>query len=216
MVQIVKDQKYFLGIYLGLFLMMALVYFNMEKGDVLIGLSNYRMEFLNQFFRLMSFIVEPWFFILLSVLFIFKDYRHSLLIGVSGLCCLFLSKFLKGIFAQPRPQLYFQESGIWNQLQPLENYEVLTGLTSFPSGHTMAAFSLFFSLSIILKKPWIQIICLCLAILSGLSRIYLLNHFFEDVWAGSLIGMAIAFILKVLLDWSGLPPLKWTTREFQT
>jgi membrane-associated phospholipid phosphatase len=65
---------------------------------------------------------------------------------------------------------------------------------SFPSGHTCGAFSLYCLLSMLLvpKYKWLGMVCFIFAISTAYSRIYLAAHFFEDVYAGSIIGTCIA------------------------
>jgi undecaprenyl-diphosphatase len=65
-------------------------------------------------------------------------------------------------------------------------------MSSFPSGHTM----MFFSIIPIMSKnfPKTKILFWTLAVLIGLSRIYLGVHYFSDVIAGALIGYGIGWI----------------------
>lgn len=208
MVQIVKDQKLFLGLYLIFFIFAVVLWTFSNKGDIIIFFSENRMPEINYFFRFMSFIVEPWFFIVLGIIFVFIDYRNSILIGLVGISCLLLSYLLKMLFSQPRPNLYFEKLGIWGDLKIVDNYIAATGLTSFPSGHTMAAFALFFILTIIISRAYFSVFAILAAVLSGLSRIYLMNHFLEDVVVGSMIGLLIAISLKLLIERMNLPIYK--------
>lgn len=66
---------------------------------------------------------------------------------------------------------------------------------SFPSGHSTSAFCLFFCLCIISPKVWQKIFFFCLAILIGFSRVYLSQHFFEDIYVGSIIGVGFSFTI---------------------
>jgi membrane-associated phospholipid phosphatase len=66
---------------------------------------------------------------------------------------------------------------------------------SFPSGHTAAAFAFFTILALFYQKPAFQILCLLLAIFSAYTRIYLLQHFFQDTLVGSAIGLSTSVIV---------------------
>lgn len=61
---------------------------------------------------------------------------------------------------------------------------------SFPSGHTTSAMSIFGILALISNKQWKWngIILASLAILASFSRVYLSEHFTEDVFVGTIIG----------------------------
>ena len=69
---------------------------------------------------------------------------------------------------------------------------------SFPSGHTLisveCAVSIFFY-----NKKW-GTAALVTAALVGLSRLYLYMHYPTDVLCGALLGVATAFIAKVITD----------------
>jgi membrane-associated phospholipid phosphatase len=63
---------------------------------------------------------------------------------------------------------------------------------SFPSGHTAAAFTYFGYLSFLVKNNYVKFGFFSLAMLAGLSRIYLAQHFLIDVIAGSVLGVCLA------------------------
>lgn len=80
-------------------------------------------------------------------------------------------------------------------------------LMSFPSGHTATVFAFMLLLSLYSNNRWLSIIFGLLAVLTGLSRIYLLQHFLIDVTAGAVIGTASAWAAYTLMSrmkWSWL------------
>lgn len=207
MVQLLKERKWFFILY-GVFACVILFFiFSLEKGEEIIFFGQIRNHFLNQLFRLMSFLVEAWVFIVLAILLVFKDYRYSIQIGSVGLFTVFITRWLKEVFSMPRPLLYFENVNRIADLILVPEYEVLTGYTSFPSGHSTAAFALFFSVALIFKKTWIDIFVVSIAILTAVSRVYLANHFFIDILAGSVLGIIISAGIYVVLDLSPIP--KW-------
>jgi membrane-associated phospholipid phosphatase len=79
---------------------------------------------------------------------------------------------------------------------------------SFPSGHTTSAFALATTIAIISKDKKIGLFCFILAALTGYSRIYLGQHFLEDVGFGSLLGVGttcIYFILAPMISFQKRP-----------
>jgi membrane-associated phospholipid phosphatase len=75
---------------------------------------------------------------------------------------------------------------------------------SFPSGHTAAAFTYFTYLAFLVKSPYGKTGLLVLALLTGLSRIYLAQHFLIDVIAGSVLGVCLAIFGYLIFHSSNL------------
>jgi len=73
----------------------------------------------------------------------------------------------------------------WAAILPPDRY-------SFPSGHTISAFAITFSVG--LFYPDLQAPLIALAVLIASSRIILGMHFLSDVLAGSAIGVALGCI----------------------
>lgn len=66
---------------------------------------------------------------------------------------------------------------------------------SFPSGHTMTIFAVCALLSYwIARKGW-SVFFFLFALLVGISRVYMLQHFFRDVYFGALSGTVIAIVM---------------------
>lgn len=70
---------------------------------------------------------------------------------------------------------------------------------SFPSGHTMGAFGFFLILNHFMpaNKWYISLTFFLLACACAYSRIYLGQHFFSDVVAGSLIGVLFSLLILI-------------------
>lgn len=79
----------------------------------------------------------------------------------------------------------------------LENIDI-NKYNSFPSGHTTAAFSLYTLIGLLIpQKKWGWIWPIVAASV-GISRIYLLQHFWVDVLAGAAIGITLTTLLYAL------------------
>ena len=98
----------------------------------------------------------------------------------------FLEQILKSVFNAPRPHLLFYDR-LWMHYLPKWPYLLER---SFPSGHSEGAFSFFCFLSLLLPPRYSKMgfLFFVLALAVCYSRIYLAAHFFEDVYAGSIIG----------------------------
>lgn len=127
------------------------------------------------------------------VLLVFSNYRNALYVLSSVTVASLLTNIVKRIFNTPRPALYFQNL---NLAFPHVDGVTLYHHYSFPSGHTTAFFSLFFVLAFLTRKKWLQLIYLLLAVLGAYSRIYLSQHFLDDVLGGAFIGVAVSLVLS--------------------
>ncbi len=128
---------------------------------------------------------------------------------ISFLASGLLIQGLKAIFQMPRPKAFF-EPGQYNYFF---NGITHSGLNSFPSGHTTSAFALATILALNSTNKWWGCFCLFAAAVVGYSRIYLGQHFLQDVVVGSLIGVLTALIVYYFFSMrkSAKQPLSTTT-----
>lgn len=114
------------------------------------------------------------------------------IIGIEALLALTISQFivvsLKVLLNRERP---------YKILEHLHTFGIELRDYSFPSGHTTASFSL--ATTIALNIPRLSIVVFFLAIIIGLSRIYLGVHYPTDVLAGVLVGLAIPILTHFFL-----------------
>lgn len=103
--------------------------------------------------------------------------------GTAALAGVFVFKALKKISQRPRPCQI--EPHCWSKVLPPDRF-------SFPSGHTMAAFSIALVLSYF--YPSLETPLFFLAISIAVSRIVLGMHFLSDVLAGMFIGAALGCV----------------------
>lgn len=123
------------------------------------------------------------------VLLFFKKYRKS---GASVLVALifsliFCNLIFKNLVARVRP---FDADPLLDNLVHEDSF-------SFPSGHTSASFAAAFTLLYYYRKEGIA--ALILAILIGLSRMYICVHYPTDVLGGILFGALSAFLSIMLI-----------------
>lgn len=184
----------FFGINL-VFLLAALIFLLLNpKGELLLYFNAHRQEFWNVFFKYGTMLGEAYMYILAMVLLLFVSYRMVLAIPLLGVAVTLISYLLKKFFAMPRPPAYFTQLGRFEELSLIKGVKVYMGSNSFPSGHTMSAFALFTFLMLALEvksRFGVQLVFALLAIVVGLSRIYLMHHFLEDVFSGAFVGMLL-------------------------
>jgi len=172
---------------------------NLNQGDLLLYFSDNRTYFGDLFFKYGTRLGEEWAFFTLLVLFLFIRFRYALLIPLAGLIVMIVSFFSKNFFLHPRPSEYYKSLGALQDINLVEGVHVVKGLSSFPSGHTMAGFALFSLTAFLLnkKKGVAGLLFLC-ALVVGISRIYLVQHFLKDVYLGAIMGVLIAMIVYAI------------------
>ncbi len=203
-----NENKIFLLLYLLFFICGAGIIGVFEKGDEILYFSSLHNSFFNQFFRWTSFIAEAPAFVLVFLLVLFSGYGHGLLLLLNLSVNALAVQFLKlAVFPnQVRPVVFFQGKSPLDFVPGVEIFHQ----HSFPSGHTTIAFALFFMLSLFTKNKKWSIVFFLSALLIGISRVYLLEHFFRDVYAGSLLGMTITTVFWLTFAQSNFyKNLKW-------
>jgi membrane-associated phospholipid phosphatase len=127
--------------------------------------------------------------IVVPLLLLFVSYRKSLLLASAYILTALVAFPLKWLFEAPRPKLYFL-----NAMRPIyyvPKVEVLSNHFSFPSGHTVCAFTAAVVLTYISPRKSYGYLYLILALLVAYSRMYMSQHFFEDVTAGSFVAVSV-------------------------
>ncbi|MES2426709.1 MAG: phosphatase PAP2 family protein [Bacteroidota bacterium] len=129
--------------------------------------------------------------IALAVIMLLFSYRKAFLLVSTYAITSISAQILKYLFDAPRPKLYFQDQ--LSRIHFVAGTNQLS-LHSFPSGHTVTAFSIAIVITYWCKDKFWGLPLLFLAMLVGYSRMYLSQHFFEDVTAGSVIGVLVTVI----------------------
>ena len=138
-----------------------------------------------------------WTIVALSAILVLYNYRIAFLMFTTWAVTSISVQIVKYIFDAPRPQLYFKDQ--LSKLHFVKGIEILS-YHSFPSGHTVTAFSSALLITYLAKNKNWGFLLLLIAILIGFSRMYLSEHFFEDVTAGSALGVFGAIFWIYWLD----------------
>ncbi len=186
----------------------AVVLFQINSGDGILFFSERRSPALNAFFSFITKLGEEPMYLLVALVAAFYRLRYTLLIPLTGVVVLLIAYLVKSLFGHPRPSVFFQLQGTFEQIELVDGIQLLTGYLSFPSGHTMSAFALYGLLAMLLPwKRWGGLLLFILAFLVGISRIYLVQHFVKDVYLGAILGIAIALGIYLLQKRKAIDPV---------
>ncbi len=177
----------------------AILLATFSKGDILLAINSIANDSWDTFFKLYTDIGLGGTLGILAVVYLFKRYYYSILFAASLICAGIFTYLLKQVIfnGMPRPARYLGTDTFYHIIEGFKYHH--SG--SFPSGHTMTAFAGAFIMTIILKNRYWGSIFFTLALLVGISRVYLCQHFFMDIYAGALIGTGYTFLLHYLLGY---------------
>lgn len=169
------------------------------KAETFLFLNPWHTDFLNYAFRGITWLGDGIFVLGLSLLLLLlKKKPAGILILASFLLSGAIAQLIKSYYPSPRPFLFFTENHLaysyFIQGITLHNFH------SFPSGHTTSVFAMVASISFLIRNKAYSILLLLAALIIGYSRIYLGQHFPEDVMAGMIIGVISATCCYLLLD----------------
>jgi len=188
---------YFLGFLSAIILAVVLVTLNSKIGCFL-GLNSLHHPILDRIFINLTFLGDGLFSIIAALLlfFIWKQRLMALHIVLAFILSGILAQVLKRLFNAPRPREII-ESIVFNSFF---HGRTAVGWDSFPSGHTTSAFALATILALHVNKKGWGLFFLLMAILVGYSRIYLGQHFLDDVLAGAILGTLVGTMVYSLVN----------------
>ncbi len=182
-----------------------------SKGDALMLFARNRSEFRNDFFVIATLFGEGYVYFIAALVALAYRIRHAIMFVVTGILVALVAGSLKWFFAQPRPATVFYK--IMDDITVVPDMYLNVGDTSFPSGHTMSGFAFWSIAAFVVRNKMLQVLFLFIALLVGVSRIYLFQHFLDDVLAGSFIGVCIAVILHSFVEYKFQDESAWYNKS---
>ncbi len=171
------------------------------KSEIHLYLNQFHNPFGDVFFKNMTYFGEGYIVIGFFIMLLCIRYRYALIYALANIITSVLAQILKHIFDQDRPVRFFEATNTHLYLVPDVDMNIFY---SFPSGHTTSAFTVYFTLALFAKNKYLKTFLFVLALLIGYSRVYLSQHFFQDIYVGSIIGTGVSFFLFYFInnsDW---------------
>jgi len=131
-------------------------------------------------------------FIAVGVLLLF--FKKTRRVGMAALLALLIGFLitnltLKPLVSRPRP---------WLAVEGLVNLVGESAYRSFPSGHSTSAFAFGFALLFGAPNKWMKWAAMIVAVLMGLSRLYVGVHYPTDIVGGILVGLLAGWLAWLL------------------
>ncbi len=195
--------KHFSRAFLALLILTSPLLFT-EKEFLNLWLNQHCNPFLDTFFKYATHLGNAWLLLPLLIFALSRNYFLSLVLVVAAVLeSFFVQVVLKnGFFSDiVRPIKYISQSDLLHRVEGVS----IHSLHSFPSGHTQTVFLIFTFLVLFCKRTAMAYVLFFVAALVSLSRVYLLQHFFVDIWVGSIIGYGfLVLILFAFYKYSSL------------
>ncbi|MBC7451176.1 MAG: phosphatase PAP2 family protein [Cytophagales bacterium] len=184
---ILQHTRIFLSLFAIYIVLAGFFVFKNTKGTVEVWLNTYNNNTLDLFFFWATYLGDGIIAIgILLAIGLFLNLRKAFTITVILLLVSAVTQVLKHFvfYDVYRPSVFLK--GVTG-LHYVPGLEIHSG-NSFPSGHTTQAFCLFFLFSFYIKNRNWQYVFFIIALLAGISRVYLLQHFLIDIYFGAIIG----------------------------
>jgi len=201
----IRDSRFFLILSAIAAVVMSVAIVVCDKVGLQLWLNGSHTAVGDFFFKYYTVVGEWVSYIIVGLLLFYKAGWASFLLvdmTLSGL----IGQGFKYLVNTDRPLTYFSKFAPDIQL-PLVDGVDMSEWYSFPSGHTVTFFVLFMTLTVILtsehsttpSNKLLSTLFFILALLGGYSRIYLNQHFPEDILGGMLIGVITTLLLLLIV-----------------
>ena len=200
--QNILDQVLFFTVYFVFIICLIFVLILYSKTESITISNGYWSYSQDIFFKYCTYIGDGWFAFFIVVLLGLYRLRYAiyaiLCFSITALITQFLKKIIFYDLMRPKLVLWYEiHSPNWHLALDIE--DLLKG-NSFPSGHTTSAFSICCLVALLSKRKWVGLLMIFVAMLTGYSRVYLSQHFFVDIFWGSIIGCVGTLILFSFLE----------------
>jgi len=168
-----------------------------SKEQIYFTFNSWHFSFGDTFFALWTNMGDGGVCVVLTLVLLCFSYRNGFLMGTSFILTSVVAQIFKRLVATNRPVLFYKAQ--LSKIYLVKGVDMLETL-SFPSGHTTSAFTAAVVLTYITpRKAW-GLVYFILAVLVGYSRMYLSEHFFEDVVGGSSLGVFVTVFWITWID----------------
>lgn len=188
-----------------------------DKVDTHLFINQFTTDILDSIMSNATHLGNLVFMIILTIVFFFFSTRYFFNFILTGLMITPIVYIFKHYFESERPFAVFSQLGRLDELY-IPEQEMLNQFYSFPSGHAATAFSMGVICALLSEKTKDKFLWLLLAVFVSFSRVYLSQHFLEDILLGSILGSIFAFISYEILDkWElntvDVPVLTWWKKK---
>jgi membrane-associated phospholipid phosphatase len=203
---LIRENKAFFTLHTLLLLLGSYPLLAFEKVSLFLQLNSLHHPFLDQFFYYITFLGSSTMYaLLMATLVVTKLDNRTLLTGISSFTA--MSAIVQGM-----KRIIFLDQLRPIALIPTEvPLHLVAGIVpdthlTFPSGHAATIFTAvcFMHLLVPQKSVWFSGLLLFGATVVAYSRVYLCQHFYQDIYVGAWVGTwTTTLVYGVLTKWQG-------------
>lgn len=171
------------------FLLVLFPFIFIAKGSIVLAINTLHNPLGDYFFARISYLGDGVFIpVLLLILLFGYKLKFTYQFVLSALLQIVIVLIFKELLFSnlERPYFFFKE--IRDSINFVDGVKIRY-VDSFPSGHTATVFFITSYLALVTKRKYLPVFLAALAITVGFSRMYLVQHFFVDVYFGMLFGI---------------------------
>ncbi len=198
MLQLLRKNRWFFIPYLIFLIAAGVILLIYSKIDIHIFLNSLHFPIGDILFKYGTNIGDGIAVAIVIFVLLFVRYRYAIAMTLSALSITIVVQSFK-YFILPeidRPYLHFLKEAKSVELYFVPGVD-LHIINSFPSGHTTSAFTIFLFAALISKNNLIKFLSFILALFVGYSRVYLSQHFLNDIYFGSLFAVFLTVLFYV-------------------
>lgn len=192
-----RSLRTFLLVSLVLALPAAIAHVRLGRFGLHMALNGFHSAPGDALFPYFTELANGWVPVLMALLLLWKSWRAFLMMGLStGVSAIMVQMLKRLVFGNhDRPSMYMEQMPGLHLVAGLDMHHHF----SFPSGHSTAAFSMCLALAVVMGRQGPAFLLALGAALLAFSRVYLSQHFTEDVLAGAFLGCLVGTAIYVLL-----------------
>ncbi|WP_128545503.1 phosphatase PAP2 family protein [Larkinella soli] len=211
---IALNRSFFL-VYTAVLVVVGVLMLLFSKQELMQWVNRHHAPAADLLFRNITYLGDGAFSVIVVLILAFRSVRYAAMGAVSFLLSTGIAQLLKH-FVFPdalRPIRYFEHSAL--EFRVIEGLDIHS-YNSFPSGHSTTAFAVFCLLALLDERKGRGWFFAVMAVIVAYSRVYLFQHFVEDVYVGSIIGTvsSVAVYLGLSRYWER-NPRHWHTRRIR-
>lgn len=204
LISLLKQQRFFLLPYAGLWLLGLVFSLLNGRYEGHLILNRFVFDAINIPMGIITHLGDGLTLTLLAIALLLYKFRAALFLAASGALAGGVTQLLKN-YAFPdidRPFQYFKYYDATRRSLHLALPETEMHIHhSFPSGHATTSFCLFLALSVIMQRRGWSVFWLLCAVVVSYSRVYLSQHFLEDILAGSVIAVVSTLTMAAIFKY---------------